>query len=509
MSVDGVGAAETSVGGVGAAAETSVDGVGAAAEERAAPRGPGADIRSSYDDGLPCAPVVGRRPIRADAEGGALGREEGGARPCRWRLASPSLEALIWRAILHSQGLGIVGTTPATRGRLSTYQPLRKADSGRSRLKPDIPQRKISEYVAVKKMNIHTKKKPPSTVRKSAVPLLKEEQKLELPMDSIPELRSNKEEKVKIIQKAWYSYIDKLVFRLLKHAIYALDKYVTQEILKRASPSEAELVKDPTMKHTIKFRFNGEIFPPYIVFKIFLHTLGRGYKYLCGRNILNSSIEVIVDTYNFMGRSKFYRQMKEDEHLHRKFEISDEIDVITSKDYLQYSNLLDKIPASYGGKNNHWRRLKLEDIPKTMMIYDIIDLIQSGIVSKRLQKELKFLLLKPWSEEMRQHQLHIITEVRTTEPLTLLQKPAKQAKNSRSKKAQKKAENMSMAYKTNILEKLENVRRLRQVIFPPSSDLVELFEPSTDPNYDFLNEKQNLFDWCEKLITSNALKPTN
>lgn len=116
---------------------------------RVAARGLAAAGSSAHDDAPPSAPVVARRPGGADSEGGKLEREEGGAgrgRPCQWHRASPSLEAIIWRAFLQSQGLGIVGTTPATRGRLSSYQPLRKSGTGRSRLKPDIPPRKISGF---------------------------------------------------------------------------------------------------------------------------------------------------------------------------------------------------------------------------------------------------------------------------------------------------------------------------------------------------------------------------
>lgn len=47
-----------------------------------------------------------------------------------------------------------------------------------------------------------------------------------------------------------------------------------------------------------------------------------------------------------------------------------------------------------------------------MMMYDIVDYAESGVISNRLQKEMKYLLQKPQTEAMRQHQLEIVSKVR-------------------------------------------------------------------------------------------------
>jgi hypothetical protein len=47
-----------------------------------------------------------------------------------------------------------------------------------------------------------------------------------------------------------------------------------------------------------------------------------------------------------------------------------------------------------------------------MMMYDIVDYAESGVISDRLQKEKKYLLQKPRTEEMRLHQLDIVSKVR-------------------------------------------------------------------------------------------------
>ncbi|XP_057575131.1 uncharacterized protein CXorf58 homolog isoform X2 [Hippopotamus amphibius kiboko] len=147
--------------------------------------------------------------------------------------------------------------------------------------------------------------------------------------------QQNKDISAHRIQRAWLSYLDKTMFQLLKHTICAAEHHVTHEILKKVSPLEAELVKDPCMKCKVRFRFSGETFPPFIVFKIFLHTEGHGYKYFSGKNLLKPSSEAVVDACKIMGKKKFYHQIMEDECLFQKFRITDEIDIVTLQDYMQ------------------------------------------------------------------------------------------------------------------------------------------------------------------------------
>ncbi|XP_004410098.1 PREDICTED: putative uncharacterized protein CXorf58 homolog [Odobenus rosmarus divergens] len=268
-------------------------------------------------------------------------------------------------------------------------------------------------------------------------------------------VRANKDISAQRIQRAWLSHMDKTIFQLLKHTVCAAECCVTHEILKKVSPLEAELLKDPSMKCKVRFRFSGETFPPFIVFKIFLHTEGHGNKYFSGRNLFKPSNEGVADACKMMGKKKFYHQVMEDEHLFQKFKITDEIDIVTLKDYMQYSSLLDETPASSGGRNNYWRKLNLKNIPRTMIIYDIVDYAESGIISNRLQKEMKYLLQRPQTEEMRQHQLQIVSEVRcpssfsAIKPLYRPYQQQNQIKHlgRRSKQAQMKVEKMKKAYK--------------------------------------------------------------
>ncbi|XP_029786554.1 putative uncharacterized protein CXorf58 homolog [Suricata suricatta] len=257
------------------------------------------------------------------------------------------------------------------------------------------------------------------------------------------------------IQRAWFSHMDRTIFHLLKHTICAAELCATHEILKEVSPLEAKLVKDPSLKCKVRFRFSGETFPPVIVFKVFLHTEGHGSKYFSGKKFLKPSSEAVADACKIMGKKTFCRQVMEDECFFQKFKITDVIDIVTMKDYMQYSSLLDETPAFYGGRSNYWRRLNLKNIPRTMIIYDIVHYAESGIISNRLQKEMKYLLQKPQTEEMRKHQLRIVSEVRrpssfpTIQPLYRPYQQQSQMRHlgRRSKQAQMKVEKMKKAYK--------------------------------------------------------------
>ncbi|KAM9576562.1 uncharacterized protein CXorf58 homolog isoform 1-T2 [Trichechus inunguis] len=313
------------------------------------------------------------------------------------------------------------------------------------------------------------------------------------------------------------------MFQLLKHTICAAEHHVSYDILKKVSPLEAKLIKDPSMKYKVRFRFSGEDFPPFIVFKIFLHAEGgRGYKYINGKSIMKPSSEAVVDACKIMGKRKFIGQVLEDEHLFQKFKVTDVIDIVTMKDYMQYTSLMDEIPAYSGGRNNHWRRLTLENFPKAMMIYDIVDYAESGVISSRLQKEMKYLSQRPKTEEMRQHQLQIVSEVRSPSPsltITPLYRPYKKQSpvkhlGRRSKKAQIKVEKMRKAYKVEKEKKASLVtvtepktgtphtKKQEIIVSTPSFDIVRVQESMSDEEW--RKEEKELFAWSEKLCFDNS-----
>ncbi|XP_065771357.1 uncharacterized protein CXorf58 homolog isoform X3 [Muntiacus reevesi] len=228
-----------------------------------------------------------------------------------------------------------------------------------------------------------------------------------------------------------------------------------------------------------------------------------------------------ADAYKIMGEKKFYHQIKEDERLFQKFKITDDKDIVTLKDYMQYSSHLDEIPASSGGRNNHWRRLSLENIPRTMIMYDIVDYAESGIISNRLKREMKYLLQRPKTEEMHQHQLQIVSEVRSPLFLSSLQplyRPYQQQSQirhlgRRSKQALIKVEKMKRAYKM-AKEKNASVgsepkmdipgakQKETVVLSTPSFDIVKVKELLSDDELE--KEEKELFAWCQDLFINNS-----
>ncbi|XP_036083028.1 putative uncharacterized protein CXorf58 homolog isoform X3 [Rousettus aegyptiacus] len=221
-----------------------------------------------------------------------------------------------------------------------------------------------------------------------------------------------------------------------------------------------------------------------------------------------------VDAYKIMGRKTFHAQIMEDVHFSQKFRVADEIDIVTLKDYIQYSSLLDETPASSGGRNNCWRRLNLKNIPKTTLMYDIVDYAESGVISNRLHKEMKYLSQKPKTEEMRQDQLRVVSKVRHSSSLpskqTLCQPCQQQYQmkhlGRRSKQALMKAERMKKAYKIGKAKEMETepqtdaqgAKPQKTVVFSTSSfEIVKIKELKSSDKLG--KKKKGLFTWCQDL----------
>ncbi|XP_077743993.1 uncharacterized protein CXorf58 homolog isoform X1 [Canis aureus] len=378
------------------------------------------------------------------------------------------------------------------------------------------------KYFIIRKMK-HSSKVSVSGVPKSDNPRSGKDYKMHL--SNIGKRKAvqqtNRAISARRIQRAWLSHVNKRIFKLLKHTVCAAEYCVTREILKKVSPLEAELVKDPSMKYKVRFRFSGETFPPFIVFKIFLHTEGHGNKYFNGKNLLKPSSEAVADACKIMGKKKFYHQVMEDECLFQKFKITDKIDIVTLKDYMQYSSLLDETPASSGGRNNYWRKLDLKNIPRTMIIYDIVDYAESGIISNRLQKEMKYLLQRPQTEEMRQHQLRIVSEVRCPSSVSAIKplyRPYQQQNQIKhlgrqSKQALMNVEKMKKAYKmakeknasvgTEPQTDKPGTKQQQSIIFStPSFDIVKVDELVSDE--ELRKEEKELFAWYQDLYINSS-----
>ncbi|XP_077199142.1 uncharacterized protein CXorf58 homolog isoform X2 [Paroedura picta] len=266
--------------------------------------------------------------------------------------------------------------------------------------------------------------------------------------------RIKREKAARIIQRIRWIHVRTRLFKLLKHTIRAAEHCISYDILKRVSPLEAELLKDPSILCKVRFRFAGSQFPPFIVFKIFCISGGQASKYISGKTIITPRSEAAVDACKLMGYRKYYKQILQDELNFKRYGVIDQIDVATVKDYMQYNSHLDETPAYFGGRHNYWRRLSLENFPRTMIMYDIMEYAQCGKMSARLRCELPFLLLKPENEETYHAQLMAVCQIRFVTPKPtkisppgLGQQSAPRCSERRSFQARQKIAKMRKSYK--------------------------------------------------------------
>jgi hypothetical protein len=83
-----------------------------------------------------------------------------------------------------------------------------------------------------------------------------------------------RKEKINVhkIFKCWIGYKNRRIFIYLRHAICRAEQSLTYQVLRKISPQEASLLKDPTLNARLRFRFAGENYPPVIVYKIFINA---------------------------------------------------------------------------------------------------------------------------------------------------------------------------------------------------------------------------------------------
>ncbi|XP_053312871.1 uncharacterized protein CXorf58 homolog [Spea bombifrons] len=314
------------------------------------------------------------------------------------------------------------------------------------------------------------------------------------------------------IQRIWRCYHNRKMFKLLKQAARAAETSATYNILKKVSPLEAELLRDPGMQCKVRFRFAGYEFPPFIVFKIFHHTGGYGNRYISGKRIINPSSGGAEDACKLMGHRAYYEQMICDELEYRKHRITNVIDVATLKDYMQYISHLDETPAHLGGRDNCWRRLSLKNVPRTTIMYDIVDYAESGTLSDRLKQEMKLLLQVPNTEDIQRRQLSAITQVRSPAPppssavSAFLSSPhAPRHSSRRSQKARLKVAKMRRIYG---LEKEDHTSNSTEVNTSQVYNLNEKLDQVAFSDEDWEEEAEKLYTWSQGLSVDETRVPS-
>ncbi|KAI8904302.1 hypothetical protein EDD86DRAFT_77063 [Gorgonomyces haynaldii] len=82
----------------------------------------------------------------------------------------------------------------------------------------------------------------------------------------------------------------KRTFKWLKIQLSKMERALANEVLKRLSPNEAKLLRDPVFQSRIRFRLGGSEFPPKILFKIY--TKGMNVHYFSGHRIITAHSQV-------------------------------------------------------------------------------------------------------------------------------------------------------------------------------------------------------------------------
>lgn len=263
---------------------------------------------------------------------------------------------------------------------------------------------------------------------------------------------NQKERAANLIKHTWLSSKDRQIFKMLKHAVCAAENCMTEIFLRKISPREADLLQDPAFPARVRLRFGGSTFPPMIFFKIFHQHNGPWVKYISGKRMIKASSEATEDSLKMMGNRIFFENILHDAMQESTNRITDELNVITLKDYMQYLANLDETPAKFGGKSNFWRLLTLADVPRYTIFYDIVQFLYSGKVSRQLQQQIPSLLVKPVTAEIQMQHFKIISALRCSSQVYNHRVPRKLSFDScdtkrRSKQAIKRVSRMKEVYR--------------------------------------------------------------
>lgn len=314
-----------------------------------------------------------------------------------------------------------------------------------------------------------------------------------------------------IIEKAWIGYRDRQMFRLLKHAVCAAENSISQEILRKVAPKEAEFLNDKCSQIRVRFRFGGGEFPPMIFFKIFLHSDGKGVKYLSGRRVIKPATGAAEDSLRLMGNRNFYEQMLQDAMFQRKYKITDEIDVTTLKDYMQYLTNIDESPAKLGGKENYWRKLTLDVLPRHTIFYDIVDFLFTHRMTPRLRQEVPLLLIRPLTQDIQIQHIRAVSQMRSPDvpmptPKSKMSGIQSQVSGRRSKQARARAVKMRKMYGLDRDDTLDS--RGQTAVSEEPEDYFDKYGITGEEGEEgeaWEREARKLYEWTQELSFNDDL----
>ncbi|KNE68079.1 hypothetical protein, variant [Allomyces macrogynus ATCC 38327] len=145
------------------------------------------------------------------------------------------------------------------------------------------------------------------------------------------------------IWRAWVAFRNRRIFQRLKNLLLRSETSLTLHLLKRLSPMEAQLLRDP-VSHA-------------------LSTRGVAVHYLSGQQALAPDTQAARDAWSLMGNPRYQATAIADDlaiHYNRSPQslvISDPMQVTSRRDHVRYLAGLDARVPELGGRANGWRRL--------------------------------------------------------------------------------------------------------------------------------------------------------
>ena len=158
------------------------------------------------------------------------------------------------------------------------------------------------------------------------------------------------------ILRAWRSFRDRRVFAYLRHAVCRAEDSLTHQVLRKISPIEAFILRDPTLHARLRFRFGGSSFPPVILYKIFVNA---NVQYVAGTTQILPGSKAANDACDYMGERKYFDIVLSD--IENCTPLSDtrlmEAPDIPVQARLKEHGQSDEHPIWLGGRGNGWRML--------------------------------------------------------------------------------------------------------------------------------------------------------
>jgi len=280
---------------------------------------------------------------------------------------------------------------------------------------------------------------------------------------------------VRVIERAWLAYRDRQIFQILTSVLsVGSHENNCHLLLQRLSPVEARLFNAKTAE--VKLRLAGETFPPKVVFKVALKN--SAVCYLNGRNEIKKDVKGSIQ---MMGERNFYAQLTSDlieRQKNRK--VVDEIDIGTEQDRIRFKNYQDQSIARIGGKDNQWRSVDLQNLPKAAPIRDLFELIEA--------KQLSALPRQFWTMPKNRNHFEKQVMLLLTENRLIVPKP--QPAKKRTKSAKSSASERTERYIEMSAGGYPSARG------PKRGHEVNVISIETD---DFDQEARELYEWSQFL----------